>query len=336
MNFYFAPMESITMYPLRNIHKDMFGADISKYYSPFVTAAKSKHFKNREKNDILPIHNEPFAKDNDTSLVVQIMSGNSETFLWAAKEIAQLGYKELNLNLGCPASTVVNRHKGAGLLSDPDYLDSMLSEIFEAKEKTDELKDIDISIKTRLGVTDENEALKLMEIYAKYPISEMTVHARVKDDFYKNSPRLDAFCNSVKRYRECGGKALICYNGNIFSKKDYENTIALLEKEGIANEVSSMMLGRGLLENPALARELAGGEALTAPELKEYLTKLYAGYEEYIPEERNVIFKLLEHWAFIHTHFENCDKYLKAIRKARSKGEYLAAVRNMFASCEFK
>ena len=335
MNFYFAPMESITMYPLRNIHKDMFSGSVSKYYSPFVTAVKSKHFKNREKNDILPVHNESFFKDTDTPLVVQIMSGNSETFHWAAKEIAQLGYKELNLNLGCPASTVVNRHKGAGLLADPDYLDSMLSDIFEAKENTPELKDIQISLKTRLGVTDESEALKLMEIYAKYPICEMTVHARVKDDFYKNAPRLDAFCDSVKKYRECGGNALICYNGNIFSKKDYESTMDKFESNGIANEVSSMMLGRGILENPALARELTGGEALTAPELKEYLTKLYAGYEEYITEDRNVIFKLLEHWAFIHTHFANCDKYLKAIRKARSKGEYLAAVRNIFASCNF-
>ncbi len=335
MFFYFAPMESITMYPLRNIHKEMFAGSVSKYYSPFVTAAKSKHFKNREKNDILPIRNTPFFEDTNTSLVVQIMSGNSETFLWAAKEIAQLGYKEINLNLGCPASTVVNRHKGAGLLADTDYLDSMLSDIFEAKEKTQELKDIEISLKTRLGVTYESEAEKLMEIYAKYPISELTVHARVKDDFYKNTPRLDAFCNSVKRYRECGGKAPICYNGNIFSQKDYENTIVFIEKEGIANEISSMMLGRGILENPALARELAGGEKLSASELKEYLTRLYAGYEEYIPEDRNVIFKLLEHWAFIHTHFENCDKYLKVIRKARSKGEYLAAVRNIFASCKF-
>ncbi len=336
MFFYFAPMESITMYPLRNIHKEMFAGSVSKYYSPFVTAAKSKHFKNREKNDILPIHNTPFFEDTNTSLVVQIMSGNSETFLWAAKEIAQLGYKEINLNLGCPASTVVNRHKGAGLLADTDYLDSMLSDIFETKEKTQELKDIEISLKTRLGVTYESEAEKLMEIYAKYPISELTVHARVKDDFYKNTPRLDAFCNSVKRYRECGGKAPICYNGNIFSQKDYENTMDKLESSGIASEVSSMMLGRGTLENPALARELTGGEKLSASELKEYLTRLYSGYEEYIPEDRNVIFKLLEHWAFIHTHFENCDKYLKSIRKARSKGEYLAAVRNMFASCEFK
>ncbi|MBO4457170.1 MAG: tRNA-dihydrouridine synthase family protein [Butyrivibrio sp.] len=332
MNLYFAPMESITMYPLRNIHKEMFGDGISKYYSPFVTAAKSKHFKNREKNDILPIHNTAFEQEG-AELVIQIMSGNSETFLWAAKEIVALGYKEINLNLGCPAATVVNRHKGAGLLADPDYLDSMLEEIFEGKKN--ELADTDISIKTRLGITDENEAIKLMEIYAKYPISEITVHARVKDDFYKNSPRLDAFCNSVKRYRECGGKALIGYNGNIFSKDDYEKTMDILDSSNIEDEISSVMLGRGLLENPALAREIKGGDKLSASELKEYLTRLYAGYEEFIPEDRNVIFKLLEHWAFIHTHFKNCDKYLKAIRKARSKGEYLAAVRNIFASCEF-
>jgi len=334
MNFYFAPMESITMFPLRNIHRDMFGDSISKYYSPFVTAAKSKHFKNREKNDILPVNNIPFSEDI-SSLAIQIMAGNSENFIWAAKEIAKLGYKEINLNLGCPASTVVNRHKGAGLLSDPDYLDSMLYEIFDKKEKDNELKDIDITLKTRLGISDENESLQLMEIYSKYPVSEITVHARVKDDFYKNSPRLYALCNCIKKYRVQKGTALICYNGNIFSKSDYENTLSFLEKQEILNEISSIMLGRGLLENPALARELTGGKKLSAPELREYLERLYAGYEKFIPEDRNVIFKLLEHWAFIHTHFENCDKYLKAIRKARSKGEYLAAVRNIFASCKF-
>lgn len=100
--------------------------------------------------------------------------------------------------------------------------------------------------------------------------------------------------------------------------------------------VNAIMIGRGLLRNPALARDLSTGSlTLSKEELKQYLDKLYAGYETFIHEDRNVIFKMLEHWAFLNSHFENCDKYLKAIRKARSKGEYLAAVRNIFSSCEF-
>lgn len=94
------------------------------------------------------------------------------------------------------------------------------------------------------------------------------------------------------------------------------------------------MIGRGLLENPALVREIEGGAPLYKEELKEYLTKLYEAYEDYIKEDRNVIFKLLEHWAFLQKKFDNCDKYLKAVRKARSRNEYMAAVRNLFANCD--
>ncbi|MBP3784201.1 MAG: hypothetical protein J6I68_13225, partial [Butyrivibrio sp.] len=99
--------------------------------------------------------------------------------------------------------------------------------------------------------------------------------------------------------------------------------------------ISSIMIGRGLLSNPALVRELKGGEKLQPQELKTYLRKLYDAYSEYIPEDRNVIFKMLEHWAFLHVHFKDCDKQLKAIRKSRSKGEYHAAVNDIFAKCEF-
>ena len=125
-------------------------------------------------------------------------------------------------------------------------------------------------------------------------------------------------------YREHGGKAEICYNGNIESTN-------LPELDGI----SSIMIGRGLLSNPALVRELKGGEKLQPQELKTYLRKLHDAYSEYIPEDRNVIFKMLEHWAFLHVHFKDCDKQLKAIRKSRSKGEYQAAVNDIFAKCEF-
>ena len=95
------------------------------------------------------------------------------------------------------------------------------------------------------------------------------------------------------------------------------------------------MLGRGLLTDPALARVLSGGDALKSEELREYLKRLYEEYAEFIPEERNVIFKMLEHWAFLYVHFEDCERNLKLIRKARSKGEYFAAVNAIFHDCKF-
>ena len=337
MKFYFAPMEGITLYPLRNIHHEMFGGSIDKYYTPFLTAHHNFHFKKREKRDAQPEYAVGF-ENYEEQIVPQIMANRPDTFLWAAREMKKLGYKEVNINLGCPAATVTNSHKGAGLLTDTEYLDKMLGDIFMEYDKdvqsasnADARTLPDISIKTRLGFTDEKEADSLMRIYAKYPVKELTIHARVREDFYKGQPRIDAFKRAAEVYRNEGGKADICYNGNIFSADDLAGLDTTIKSENI----SSVMLGRGLLTDPALARVLSGGDALKSEELREYLKRLYEEYAEFIPEERNVIFKMLEHWAFLYVHFEDCERNLKLIRKARSKGEYFAAVNAIFHDCKF-
>ena len=339
MKYYFAPMEGITLYPLRGIHREIFGEGVDKYFTPFLTASHTHHFKNREKKDILPERNSAF-DDYPSQVQPQIMAGCSEDFLWAAKEIQKLGYNDVNLNIGCPASTVVNRRKGARLLLDPDYLENMLKEIFDQIGQLPA-----VSLKTRLGFSSEEEADRLMEIYARFPVKELIIHARVREDYYAGAPRTEAFKKAVKVYRDCGGKADICYNGDVSSKDGYMKLMEELGVEAFADtqpegvgsgadmkgsEISSVMIGRGLLANPALVRELKGGEPLQAEELKTYLRRLYEEYAIYIPEDRNVIFKMLEHWAFLHEHFRDADKCLKNIRKSRSKDEYFAAVNMMF------
>ncbi|MBP3816778.1 MAG: tRNA-dihydrouridine synthase family protein [Butyrivibrio sp.] len=326
MKIYFAPMEGITLYPLRNIHKEMFGECVDKYYTPFVSTARTYKFKKREQRDILPEFCISF-DDYKSEVVPQIMGNKAEQIVWAAKKMHELGYREANLNMGCPVATVVNRHKGSGLLEDTAKLDAMLYEIFDTLEK--ENLGIEFSLKTRLGMHDDSETTGIMEVLAKYPASELTIHSRVRDDYYKGAIRLDAFCDAVRVYRENGGKAPIVYNGDITSVESF-NMI-----NDRVSDIDRFMIGRGLIFDPALAREIEGGEALKAEELRTYLDRLYDAYEEYIPEDQNVIFKMLEHWAFLYVHFKDCDKQLKAIRKSRSKGEYRAAVTNMFSSCEF-
>ncbi len=331
MRFYFAPMEGITLYPLRNVHNEMFGGNIDKYYTPFLTAAKTYHFKKREQRDVLPEYCRGFDNWQD-EIVTQIMGNQSETFIWAAKKLHELGYNEINLNLGCPVATVVTRHKGSGMLENPVFLDKMLDGIYEAVER--EELNFKVSLKTRLGMNDVSEIPEIMKIYSKYPVYELTIHSRVRSDFYKGEPRIDSFCDAVEIYRENGGKAPVCYNGNVDSAENFIRINDEITKR-LPDEDIRYMLGRGLIADPALVREINGGDRLKADELRTYLDKLYIEYEKFIPEERNVIFKMLEHWAFVHIHFRDCDKYLKAIRKSRSKGEYNAAVNSMFAGCEF-
>ena len=129
MKYYFAPMEGITLYPLRNIHHEIFGDGIDKYYTPFLSAHHNLRFKKREKRDVMPEFIDGFENYGDV-IIPQIMANRVDTFVWATREMWGLGYNEVNYNLGCPAATVTNRHKGSGLLQDTEYLDEMLDGIF--------------------------------------------------------------------------------------------------------------------------------------------------------------------------------------------------------------
>ena len=119
MKYYFAPLESITGYPLRNAHRALF-PETDAYFSPFISSNEEGHYTGRIERDC--------AVENNNSLVLipQIM-GNRPDFVHATMEYLEgLGYQECNLNLGCPSGTVVAKGKGSGMLRNP-----MVAEEFE-------------------------------------------------------------------------------------------------------------------------------------------------------------------------------------------------------------
>ena len=116
----FAPMEGVTTVTFRRIFREFFEG-VDRFYTPFLAATQTRHFKNREKKEYLPY---------DPMLIPQVLTGKADQFLWAARTLADAGYAEVNLNLGCPAATVVTKKKGSGLLADPEALDLFLEEIF--------------------------------------------------------------------------------------------------------------------------------------------------------------------------------------------------------------
>ena len=173
MKYYFAPMEGITGYIYRNVHHRFFPG-MDKYFSPFISPGTKKTMTPKELRDILPENNQ------DYTLIPQILTNRSGDFLRLCRDLKEYGYKEVNLNLGCPSGTVVAKKKGAGFLEYPNELDRFLEEIFAGT-------DLKISIKTRIGKDDPEEFEKLLEIYNKYPLEELIIHPRVQTDYYKNS-----------------------------------------------------------------------------------------------------------------------------------------------------
>ena len=162
MRYYAAPMEGVTSYLYRKAHSRYF-KKADKYFMPFLSPSHDHIFTKKDLREIAPEHNEGL------NAVPQLLTRRAEDFLWAAGELKKMGYREVNLNLGCPSGTVTAKGKGAGFLGEPAELDRFLEEIFAAAE-------VRISVKTRLGLRESEEFSHLLEIYNRYPIAELTIH----------------------------------------------------------------------------------------------------------------------------------------------------------------
>lgn len=312
---YAAPLEGITGYIYRNAHHKFFQG-VDKYFTPFVTPKPKKGLNTREKNDILPEHNEGLP------VVPQILTNKAEDFIKVATMIEELGYNEVNLNLGCPSGTVVAKKKGSGFLSDPEGLEAFFDEIFSKVN-------IEVSVKTRLGMENPEEILDLMEIYNKFPISEVILHARVREDYYRRPVNHEAFAQALDV-----SKHPICYNGDLFNEKDVENLYRRFPK------LKTVMIGRGMIANPQLT-ELFCEHTDDVSEIfvekkpdyvrwKAFLDELCYGYENIMSGGKNVLFKLKEVWSYMILFFPESEKYGKKIKKAKTVMEYQTIVNTLF------
>ena len=310
MNLYLAPLEGITGHIYRNaLHQCFDGFD--KYFIPFISPNQKGHFSTREKKDVMPEHNQGMYA------VPQILTNNVEDFLCTAQKLGDYGYKEVNLNLGCPSKTVVTKGCGAGFLARPDELEQFLDRIYS---KTD----MKISVKTRLGMENAEEFSRLMEIYNRFPMEELIIHPRVQKDFYKNTPNLEAFGEALAI-----SKNSVCYNGDIFSADDFKRIHAQFPN------VECFMMGRGILADPSLAREIRGGKAADQSDIRRFHDLLYHTYREEVSGDRNVLFKMKEIWFYLAPMFADSKKYAKKIKKSERCVVYESAVNELFANCRF-
>lgn len=299
---YLAPMEGVTDAIFRNCFKKYFGG-VDKLYTPFLSPNATKQFVTKEQKNIDP-------KTNDVSCTVpQLITNSAEHFLWGVGEIMQLGYKEINLNLGCPSGTVVAKKKGSGMLYYPEELDNFLYGIFAG------LPDgVEISVKTRLGKNDPEEFYKIFDIYSKYPISELTIHPRIQKDYYREPVRPEFFDYAYKKNYATDKPLKLVYNGDLLTPGDVS---ACFEKYP---KIEAVMIGRALAANPMLFTEF------DKVKFKAFHDELFAHYRETLYGDTQVAFRMKEFWFYWSRNFENCDKPLKKIQKTHHLSEYIDAV----------
>lgn len=294
--FYFAPLEGITTYIYRNLHHQWFGG-MDKYFTPFVSPTSNRDFKSRAKKDVIPEHN------RDIPVVPQILSNRSDEFLYTAERLAEYGYTEINLNLGCPSGTVVSKGRGSGFLTDLDGMDRFLYDIYENCP-------VPLSVKTRIGRYEPEEFTEILKIYNKYPIHELTIHPRVRDDFYKNIPNWDVFEYALEH-----SVNPVCYNGDLCTVEDYERFCERFPT------VDRIMIGRGLIGNPGLVHEIQTGEPVRLEEVSDFMWALKEAYQECMADNP-VLFKMKEIWVYLAELYPQGERLWKKIKKARRLSDY--------------
>lgn len=301
MKLYLAPLEGITTYTYRNTHAEMFGG-ADAYFAPFINPSDSEKVSRKGMRDILPENNKT---DN---LKVQVLTSNADSFLRFCEKIKALGYDEVNINIGCPAGTVARKGRGAGFLQFPDLMDGFFSEIFSKS-------DMKISVKTRTGFSSHGEMARLMEIYNKYPISLLTIHPRTREELYKGRANIGVFESAYNI-----SKNNVCYNGDICSVRGFADVT------GRFGGLSAVMLGRGAIQNPALFREIRGGEPLRTEELIAFSEKLIERYRAVLGSDVFTLHKLKEIWVYSLRNFPDEKKIAKAVKKANTVADFLSAI----------
>lgn len=302
MKIYFAPLEGITGYIFRNAYCGIYG-HIEKYFAPFISPSEKCPMTSRERRDIAPENN------TGINLVPQILTSRSDCFIKAAKELQTMGYSEVNLNLGCPSGTVCAKGKGAGFLPETLALQRFLDDIYAFSESGN----MKISVKTRLGYYNPDEFYDLVDIFNAFPVSELIVHPRIRSDFYKGEPRKEYYAYALEH-----SKCPLVYNGNIFTRKDYDDL------SGVFNSSpETIMTGRGLISDPSLADKLKGFTSDTDfVKFRQLHDTVYHEYQKIMSPDINVLYKMRELWSYWQTLFDGKDRDIKHLMKAKKYAEY--------------
>lgn len=307
MNSYFAPMEGITDATYRELHHKYFPG-VDRYYMPFFSPTIHRHLTPRESREL------PTADSVDFVAIPQLLGKNLEDMLWAIDLCGNLGYGEVNINLGCPSGTVVSKGKGSGMLAHLDELDAFLNGIYSKAT-------LPISLKTRIGVNEPEEFGAILEIYNQYPVAELTIHPRVRKAFYKGPCHMDVFSYAVEH-----AKMPLCYNGNVCSQADIQAI------SDAYPTVQSVMIGRALVADPGMLTPTG----TTRENLEAFLTELSETYCRIFGSSRNAIYRLKDNWHYLITLFDGADKPWKELRKTTDYQRFCAITQEIIHTLPMK
>lgn len=302
---YFAPLQGFTEDSYRRIHHELVGG-VTAYYTPFLRL-EHKGIRTKDARDVRPEFNA------GVPIVPQVIAKDGEEFTFLVNYLTELGYREIDVNMGCPFPLQTRHGRGAGILQHPECV-TQIAEIIRQRE------DLTFSIKMRLGLTDESEGISLLPILNNTPLKHITLHPRLGSQQYNGTADLDAF----ERFAEKTTHRLI-YNGDLKTPADVHAIATRFPN------LAGIMMGRGLLARPSLAQEVIEGTEWHRTKRIALLKKMHDHYHAHlatiIPGEAQLLTKVRTFWEYME---EECGrKTWKKIMKAGSMRNYLNAINEL-------
>ena len=149
--------------------------------------------------------------------------------------MAEMGFKGIDINMGCPVPNVAGRGKGSGLILRPD----VAAELIEAAKAGG----LPVSVKTRIGYTEMAEMEAWITHLLQQDIANLSVHLRTRKEMSKVPAHWDLIPEVLAIRDRVAPQTLITINGDI---PDRQAGLALAQQYG----VDGIMIGRGIFKNP--------------------------------------------------------------------------------------
>jgi tRNA-dihydrouridine synthase len=303
-----SPLQGFTDFRFRNAQNKYFGG-IDTFYSPYIRLNGKLIIKNSYQRDLLPENNEGL------EVIPQIITNDADEFLFVSKYVQELGYKELNWNLGCPYPMVTKSGMGSGLICQTEKINGILKKVHAES-------DIIVSMKMRLGYDNAEEILNVLPLLEKYPIKNIAIHARIGKQLYNGGVNLEGFQQCVDNT-----KLKLYYNGDITSVAQFH------KMQERFPTIDHWMIGRGLIADPFLP-SMIKNNSTEYPSNKmelfsEFHDTLYAGYSESLSGATHILLKMHHLWEYFSVIFSNPHKVNKKIKKSKSIRNYEQAVREI-------
>lgn len=314
VHIYFAPFQSITTHTFRRVYSQHFKG-VDKLFTPYFSKLIARE-KLASKN-LKALQNQ---SENNIEVVPQILSKDADEIIGFAQNCQQMGFQELNWNLGCPHPQVANKKLGSGLLPYPDIIDEILQKVMSEIN-------IPFSIKCRLGYLSSNELKELIPIFNRYPISELTIHARTGRQMYTGQTDRETFASITPLLN-----SPLVYNGDLFTLEDY------VQFEKQFPKVNRIMLGRGILTDPFLPARIKGIDLPSDPkaQLYRFMEELYLAYRKEKNNQLSLLSALKEYWTYLANAFDEPTKVYRKLKKCKSFDAYENAVYAVFSEHNLK